>query len=202
MSYIVQPDPYSCGPVALINLMEFYQTAVKIPLNTLIEMCNCGPPDGTYFNDFHRAIHTVCSKTKIVLEQIIFNVKYDQIVAHLSSGGAVILEFHWSPQKGDGDGEGEGEGDAVDDDETDGRNEGGEHYVLLLKKGSNFTIINSDDPTKGKPVTDVLSPNELKKYLTPYTYVEGQHYQCVNDFIYPKAYLFQGGRRKRKRKRL
>lgn len=192
--YIIQPDRHSCGPVAILNLLEwgslvakprviqrgncYHNSSLKTnkPLytfNELVKMCKCKAPGGTQFDAFHRTITTVCSKTDITLEQIIFKPTYNQVCSHLDNGYAIILLFHWK------------------DDYSSG-----EHFCLLSRAdttrhtGKQFRFINSDNPIANRPIIEDINSADLKKYLMPCVYEPDTHFMDINDCVYPKAFVF------------
>lgn len=98
MRYVKQRDHYSCGPVAIMNVLKWvgvrfnYQERIKV----LQEACDCVPTRGTRHAAFDRALRLAAKLvTADVRIRRVHRPKLSQIEEHLRSGGAVVLNYRW-----------------------------------------------------------------------------------------------------------
>jgi ABC-type bacteriocin/lantibiotic exporter with double-glycine peptidase domain len=116
MIYIEQPNDYTCGPIALYNLLS--TTNVKISLNKLTKLCKCNADSGTHANNFNHAVKKINKYYKINIREIEPTIKnIDDI---LLRNGYIIILFHW-----------------------DNFVTSGEHYAIIdYKQNHKYRIIN------------------------------------------------------------
>lgn len=96
--YVKQRDKYSCGPVAIMNVLKW--VGVKFTYNTRIkvlqEICNCIPIRGTKHAAFDKAFRRTMELLPIDIRvRRVHRPKLKQIEDHLRSKGIVILNYRW-----------------------------------------------------------------------------------------------------------
>lgn len=96
--YVKQRDHYSCGPVAIMNILKWvgvkfnYRDRIEV----LQEACKCSPPRGTKHAAFDKALRLVAELLPVdICVRRVHRPKLCQIEEHLRSGGAVVLNYRW-----------------------------------------------------------------------------------------------------------
>ncbi len=143
--YVKQRDHYSCGPVAIMNVLKWvgvrfnYQERIKV----LQEACDCVPTRGTRHAAFDRALRHVVGLLPVdVRVRRVHRPKLSQIEEHLLSGGIVVLNYRWKT-----------------DEEGFSR-----HFVLLTKVSGNGKYFLTANDSTGGPAARVINRATLKKF--------------------------------------
>lgn len=95
--YVKQRDKYSCGPVALMNILKWGGSLLSYddqrdPLTTL---CKCTSDDGTKWGKFDQALRKVSKRHKGFTVEKVRRPTLTEIEEHLRAGGALVLNYHW-----------------------------------------------------------------------------------------------------------
>ncbi len=174
IKYIRQPTHFSCGPIALYNLVLWcdYHTTVlwcdnpspKFTYRRIYGMSNVDPSAGTLFKEFNNIVQEISNhyNLKVYLSNApkLYNVK-----KHLDNGGLVLLNFHWEENSRSGD-----------------------HYIMLVGFGGNICVVNPNDKgIKSKVIKD-LTDRQIKSMLYPHEY-NPPKYSKHEDNVYPKAWF-------------
>lgn len=91
MNYIAQPNSFTCGPIALYNLL--ISLNIKCSFKELVKLCQCYDENGTNINDFNNTITKINNKYRIDIKQITPTI--DNIDNILLNNGIVILLYHY-----------------------------------------------------------------------------------------------------------
>lgn len=137
MRYVKQRDSYSCGPIALLNILKWSglrKTYKDLPI--LQKECKCN--NGTWPEDLQKAVKKY-SNLKSFSRRKPSILKIDQ---HLKRHGAVILVCYWS-------------------DEWDEEIEG--HFITIVGcKDKEYVCLNSHIT---KTAISYISREELKNMI-------------------------------------
>lgn len=148
--YVNQPNPYSCGPIAILNALKWAGLDVTLQQLPLLEYrCRIIDPEsddeddqGTWNHDFDRVLRWAGKKAfKKVLRRK--NPSLKEIKEHLKSGGAICLNYYWIDDK---------------------LRQEGQHLTFLsgMKRGLIQTINDHDDPEK----VQLRTSKTIKKWLS------------------------------------
>lgn len=143
--YVKQRDHYSCGPVAIMNVLKWvgvrfnYRDRIK----AFQEACSCIPTRGTNHSSFDRALRQIVGLLPVdVRVRRVHRPKLSQMEEHLRSGGIVVLNYRW---------EAEEEGFS-------------RHFMLLTKVyGSGKYFLTVNDRRRG-PAAQAIHRSTLKKF--------------------------------------
>lgn len=123
--YVKQRDKYSCGPVAVMNVLKWvgvefnYQERIDV----MRRVCECRPPNGTKHAAFDRALRITAELLPVDLRvRLVYKPKLGQIEEHLRAGGIIVLNYRW--RRG---------------------GEGARHFMLVTKisdTGRSFLVVN------------------------------------------------------------
>jgi len=143
MRYVKQRDKYSCGPVAIMNVLKWagYAFNYEDSLPVLQKLCKCISVTGTKHANFDRALRLVTSRFKVFKVRRVHRPKLWQIEEHLREGGLVILNYYWRKDE-----------------------EGHRHFMLLdgvSDSGKSFSTIN--DFSKG-PAYRRMTRRKFKRW--------------------------------------
>ena len=96
--YVKQRDKFSCGPVAIMNVlkwsgMEFSHEYLRDWAGGL---CECGPPDGTAHKKFEKGLRQASKAYgRPFTVRKVMHPTLAQIDEHLREGGAIVLNYYW-----------------------------------------------------------------------------------------------------------
>lgn len=95
MRYMKQRDNYSCGPVAIMNVLKWagLKFSYGEKIDYISKLCKCKAPGGSYHNHFDKALRNVTDG--LLKIQKIKRPKLAQIEEHLKTGGVVIINYAW-----------------------------------------------------------------------------------------------------------
>lgn len=95
--YVKQRDKFSCGPVAIMNVLKWagvelsHDETIK-PFRTI---CRCDPEVGTNHPNFDRALRLITDEVGGIKVRRVYKPKLPEIEQHLREEGIVILNYHW-----------------------------------------------------------------------------------------------------------
>jgi len=105
MRFVRQRDNYSCGPVAIMNVLKWAGHPINYQdsISQLQRLCNCRPKDGkgTMHSDFDRALRKIADRLGSFKVRRVHRPALSEIEEHLQAGGLVILNYYWR-KKGEG----------------------------------------------------------------------------------------------------
>lgn len=176
IQYLKQPNTYTCGPIALHNLILWTQFQVPKDLSyeKLEQLCQIKLPLGTSCRHFEAALAQIQRQLDL---QIVYRKQptYRQITSHLEGGGIMILLYHW---------DGRSPGSPINR-ETYGRGFC-DHFVLVTEfQRDRFTIINH---SFDHPVSHVVTRREFQTMIEPFEYKPAL-WPDAKDNIYPLAWF-------------
>ena len=166
--YIRQADRYSCGPVALQNLLIWVGIKdSRFSYEKLHSMCHCEEGKGTSTRYFHETLQFITDRSVLQVDKFSYFPTIGEITKHLKAVGVIILKYHWDQMAYTG-----------------------EHYVFISEIIDNkFSLINDDNPEAGYPIIELVIPRKLKRYLLPYEYAPNAKYSEPQDYKYPCAWF-------------
>lgn len=144
MRYVRQRNDFSCGPVAILNVLKWSGEKVALDselYKTIYSDCGCCiENEGSPIFYVRKAITKHCHKLRT---RWVEKIKKDDVIDHLKNGGIIILAF-------------EELGDA--------------HGVAIIKDGCNFSAINyrSVKPyiEENKETISIITKNKLCQMLS------------------------------------
>ena len=139
--YIRQKDQYSCGPIAIMNILKWsgvefsYREAIKF----FQKICNCrASHGGTTHSSFDWALRRVGEHLEGGLHiRRVYRPALWQIEEHLKAGGVIALNYHW---RKDTAGKKVKKVKKVKKGDLEGR-----HFILLVgvsEEGQSFLTVN------------------------------------------------------------
>jgi len=95
--YLKQRDGYSCGPVAIMNVVKWagLTFSYKNEIKFFQSICGCEPVFGTNHPNFDKALRTIAGEIEGLKVRRVQSPKLWQIEDHLGAGGIIILNYHW-----------------------------------------------------------------------------------------------------------
>jgi predicted double-glycine peptidase len=88
--FYTQPNNYSCGPVAVQNVLSLFKKK-HIGLNRLIEQCKCTRGYGTYFKDIKKVLANNGFKLTRVSRRTKRDAAYLLIVDTFDGGSHIMV---------------------------------------------------------------------------------------------------------------
>ncbi len=95
--YLKQRDGYSCGPVAIMNVVKWagLTFSYKNEIKFFQSICGCRPVFGTNHSNFEKALYTIAREVEGLKVKRVYKPKLWQIEDHLGAGGIIILNYYW-----------------------------------------------------------------------------------------------------------
>lgn len=99
--YVKQRDKFSCGPVAIMNILKWsgerfsYQETIDL----FRKLCECNNPRGTNHPNFDKALRAVTKRLGGFHVRRVHNPKLPEVEKHLREEGVVILNYFWRNEK-------------------------------------------------------------------------------------------------------
>lgn len=161
--YVKQYDDYSCGPIAIFNILKWCDERPQYRL--IKQICNPDVHLGTVHANFCKALQHFLPQHVSV--RYLIQPDVDVVVQHLMVGGVAIVCEHWT----------------ADDVE-------GEHYycVAASKDTDSFVVINRDNKAKKLFNYDELKNSLQRHEISNYYEKDGQP-PSYDDLLYPTAWL-------------
>ena len=183
-SFVVQPDDYSCGPIAIYNAL----IALGNPPNSMRWIhagCDPHPDYGTLHETFNKTLEEHLPND--VTCKYLRYPSYHQVSDHVKSGGVVIVCEHW-------------ERTTLDT---------GEHYYTVIGiEDGDYLVANHNPNGKKSPShknVTIIKPRELKTSLIRHKLDEYppncRHKTAEDDLIYPTVWLLSCSQHTHTRKR-
>lgn len=92
--YVRQKDEYSCGVIAIINIMKWggEKISARVHRKKLIKACKCTRDSGVWEWDLSNVLFEL---KKIVVDHIAVgaSIKLKDINKHIDHGGAIIIKY-------------------------------------------------------------------------------------------------------------
>ncbi len=99
--YVKQRDQFSCGPVAIINILKWSGERFDCQdiIGPIQKLCKCSNPTGTNHPNFDKALRATTKMLGGFHVRRVYKPKLPEVEKHLREGGVVALNYSWRPKK-------------------------------------------------------------------------------------------------------